>query len=155
MALDVKGKAWTWGIGKCGRLGHGNTKDCSKPKHVVIDDDVVVLNVKAGWSHSLVVSTDGKVYVWGCGKEGRLGLNSYADIYKPCFLKNLSPEKLSNNDMVTSIAAGYAHTIFVTMHGRLFACGHNLHGQLGFDHYPRDAVVKKKKTLVVVVLLID
>lgn len=39
--------------------------------------------IAAGWRHSVAVTAEGAVFVWGCGAGGRLGLGSHADVDTP------------------------------------------------------------------------
>lgn len=41
------------------------------------------VSIAAGWRHSVAVTEEGAVFVWGCGAEGRLGSGSHADVETP------------------------------------------------------------------------
>ena len=42
---------------------------------------VDVISVACGSKHIVAVGSEGEVYVWGCGGDGRLGLSSEEDQY--------------------------------------------------------------------------
>ena len=139
-ARDAMGRVYTWGRGKCGRLGHGIVDDVHAPRELTIACDCgrvaetpKIVGIAAGWSHSVVVAACGIAYAFGCGKEGRLGLNSYSDVLVPRAIiafRRVSPTMESPVDIV-AVSAGYAHTLFLSSEGNVFACGHNMYGQLG------------------------
>lgn len=53
--------------------------------------------------------TDNKVFTWGRGQDGRLGLGDYANRWEPCRVEGLGSEP------VTLIAAGKAHSMAVAL----------------------------------------
>ena len=54
-----------------------------------------------------IIIDDGKIFVWGSGSEGQLGLGiSQAEATEPVALEL--------NDKVKSLSCGYYHTAFVT-----------------------------------------
>lgn len=89
---------WVWGAGKDGRLGTGSTRDEPFPRRIQIhyspaaaaaDDDVepgddsqspttggsggVIVDVQAGFSHTVALTRAGRVFTWGNGRQGSLG----------------------------------------------------------------------------------
>lgn len=59
---------YTFGMGKGGRLGHGNEEDVAAPKVVQGLKDVAF--VAAGGWHACAITKQGHVYVWGkCQQE--------------------------------------------------------------------------------------
>lgn len=73
LALDVKGRAFSWGSGQNGKLGHGNEDNFAIPCIIPALENVPVSIISAGCEHSCAVSADGYVYTWGHGDGGRLG----------------------------------------------------------------------------------
>lgn len=61
------------GRGDVGAVGHGDFKDCLKPRllEALLSDDIA--EVSCGESHVAAVTSDGHVYAWGAGSHGRLG----------------------------------------------------------------------------------
>jgi alpha-tubulin suppressor-like RCC1 family protein len=45
--------------------------------------------VSGGRVHSIAVTSKGEVWVWGCGRNGRLGLGSSCDEAEPIMLDSL------------------------------------------------------------------
>ena len=63
------------GRGDQGALGHKdcNLEDCLKPRLVEELLSTDTLTVSCGESHVVALTSDGEVYAWGNGRNGRLG----------------------------------------------------------------------------------
>ena len=63
------------GRGDKGALGHhdSNKEDCLRPR--LLEDllTVDVVGVSCGESHVVVLTSEGRVFAWGNGENGRLG----------------------------------------------------------------------------------
>jgi alpha-tubulin suppressor-like RCC1 family protein len=69
-----EGKAYSFGVGPFGRLGHGGTKTELVPK--LIEGVLVgkrVVGVSAGSDHTVVWTNEGNAYSFGDGQFGQLG----------------------------------------------------------------------------------
>jgi hypothetical protein len=74
-AIRRNGTMWVWGSGSDGRLGTNDTINRSSP--VLISGDFTDwCQVSAGSLHSLAVRTNGTLWTWGVGTNGRLGTNN-------------------------------------------------------------------------------
>ena len=69
----------TCGRGDLGCLGHGDWKDVHKPMLVqaLLNYDACV--VSCGEAHAMALMSDGNIFAWGCGRDGRLGLENDTD----------------------------------------------------------------------------
>lgn len=63
VALNDKGEVFSWGQGKYGALGHGNSDDISTPRQIADLKDIV--KVECGTDYTLALSKDGSVYAFG------------------------------------------------------------------------------------------
>jgi alpha-tubulin suppressor-like RCC1 family protein len=79
--------------------------------------------VVAGHDHTLAITTKGKVYAWGVGGNGQLGLGDYQARMVPTAVPLPGP--------AVQVAAGWGHSLALLADGRLFAWGNNASGQLG------------------------
>lgn len=107
MILSKNGRVYTFGHGYTGQLGLGNSKNSTTPMIVKSLTNKSVNQIAAGWSHSMVLTSEGNLYVCGCGKFGELGLNesdNNMNKYNFTFLKSAS--KLN----ITNIFAGGHHS---------------------------------------------
>lgn len=140
--ITNEGKVLTWGGGERGKLGlgSGNEEDAYTPQPVVGLDDKRVCQVSCGAFHTLSVTTDGTVYAWGSGKDGKLGLGDVA--YCPYFERDnagqpfvaaphLVTQLATRNTVVTQVSAGSAHSAAVTESGEVFTWGCGKSGKLG------------------------
>ena len=84
LALDRNGHVYSCGFGEDGALGHGNVEDVWALRRIEtkFSDTVIIKSISAGGLHSMALADDGAVYVWGCGKDGRLGLSKGGQVYK-------------------------------------------------------------------------
>ncbi|CAF3781824.1 unnamed protein product [Rotaria sp. Silwood1] len=65
--------------------------------------------IAAGGIHSSALSTDGRVFTWGCGSDGRLGhaeAQGHRYLYKEHEPRSID---LLNNQQVLSISTSYYH----------------------------------------------
>lgn len=83
LALANDGSVYAWGYGADGRLGNGSTASSSTPVQVLGVGGVGALSdivqVAAGYYSSYALASDGTVYAWGFGLNGRLGNGGTAD----------------------------------------------------------------------------
>lgn len=73
MVLSEAGNLFTFGYGDNGQLGHKDTDNQKKPKHVDFGD-VRVSAIQAGDFHSVVQTQAGDLYATGLNRDGQLGL---------------------------------------------------------------------------------
>lgn len=70
-ALDKNGKAFTWGRGDFGQLGHNSKSDLVNPKKIEFPERIA--KVSAGDSHLMILDDKGQVFVTGNGRDGQIG----------------------------------------------------------------------------------
>lgn len=76
LLIDEHGQLFSFGCGKCGQLGNGNTSDRHIPERVDgFPENCFIAMVSAGRSHSLAVTLSGDVYAWGSVEYGVLGFS--------------------------------------------------------------------------------
>ncbi|XP_050207879.1 uncharacterized protein LOC126657255 [Mercurialis annua] len=88
--LDSEGEAirvvlWGWNQrSQLGKVGSGKI-----PSEVEGLDEEDPVSVSGGRVHSIAITFKDEVWVWGCGKNGRLGLGSFVDETEPILLDSL------------------------------------------------------------------
>ena len=110
-ALTSEGKVYAWGDNHIGQLGDGTTTDSLSP--VAVDMTGVlagktVTTISTGWSHTLALTSEGKVYAWGGNSPGQLGDGTGAQRNTPVAV---DMGGVLAGGTVTAIAAGGYHTL--------------------------------------------
>ena len=80
-----------------------------RPKVIAMPEGKTVKKVVSGGIHSALLTTDGELYTFGCGSDGRLGHPEYEGFV---FLYKESHPKLVetfNNMKVLDVASSYYH----------------------------------------------
>jgi RCC1 and BTB domain-containing protein len=77
------GHLYTFGGGEHGQLGHNDRVNKLKPTIVEALEGVFVSQITCGWSHSVALTSNGKVYTWGNGDHGKLGHSSTRKVSVP------------------------------------------------------------------------
>ena len=175
LALTYDGKVFSWGSSQGGQLGlpleeletiPGFTSNYYIPtpinipiknKNIISNDEnseINIIKISCGEAHSLALSDDGKVYSWGFGSNGQLGLGFCEDSFEPGEgLKNsmrYSPEKIEElkDENISEIKCGKTFSMFVNNKGELFACGVNDLSQLGIQELPfKDHLFNKSEEM--------
>jgi RCC1 and BTB domain-containing protein len=105
------GKVYTHGGGEHGQLGHGDKVNKLKPTLVQALDPMFVSQITCGWSHSVGLTADGKVWTWGNGDHGKLGLGNGRKVATPQMVEKLAPLKVvkvaSYNEHTAALAEPY------------------------------------------------
>ncbi|MBL9145190.1 MAG: hypothetical protein JNM99_16035 [Verrucomicrobiaceae bacterium] len=143
--LDSNGKVYAWGANSSGQLGDGTTTE----RHVPVAVDTsgvlsgkVVSQISFGSSHSLVLTSDGMLFAWGSNLRGQLGNGSTTSSSSPVAV-DVSGVLASKT--ITSLAAGYTHSLALASDGTVYAWGADEYGMLG-----NAAVVVQSNTAVAV-----
>ena len=119
--------------GEYGVLGDGRTDFHQEGTPIPIDTSNMegkrVIQVAAGYRHSLFLCEDGSVYASGEGLYGVLG-NGRTD-----FHQEGTPIPIDTTNMkgkrVIQVVAGYLHSLFLCEDGSVYASGQVQHGRLG------------------------
>ena len=73
IAIDTVGKVWTWGANSFGQLGDGSVIQRNSPVQAGAAGNLTATAAEAGFGHTLVIKTDGTLWVWGNNGSGQLG----------------------------------------------------------------------------------
>jgi alpha-tubulin suppressor-like RCC1 family protein len=71
-AIKTDGTLWTWGSGANGRLGNADTTTRSTPVTTFAGGSDWK-QISSGNAHIAAIKTDGTLWIWGTGANGRLG----------------------------------------------------------------------------------
>ena len=118
LVLTRQGRVFSFGSNRHGRLGLGDTFPRIRPSPIVmnVEDDEIV-QVSAGDAHSLLLSSKGNVYSFGCGTHGQLGFeDDRSDRNRPCMLRDLS-------NRAARICASHTRSYILLEDGRVVLFG--------------------------------
>ena len=75
MFLSEQGEVYSFGGGRDGQIGHGNTlMDTSTPSLITSLKDQVIVSAYCGQNHTALVNDEGQMYTCGDGRYGKLAL---------------------------------------------------------------------------------
>lgn len=123
--------AYSWGYNFNGELGAGPRPSVNAPIPVTASgvlDGEVITDIAAGAEHTLALTQDGKVYVWGSNVYGQLGTDNFINSDLPVMI-NMSEALIGKR--IVGIGAGEYHSFVITADNLIFAWGHNQDGKLG------------------------
>ncbi|KAJ3671634.1 hypothetical protein LUZ60_007713 [Juncus effusus] len=141
LAVSTDGQVRSWGRNQNGQLGLGTTEDSLLPQIITAFEGIFVKMIAAGAEHTAAVTEDGKLYGWGWGRYGNLGLGDRDD--------RLLPTKVSSTQGIkmVMVACGWRHTICVSCSGELYTYGWSKYGQLGHGDFEDHLLPHKLETL--------
>ena len=132
---SAAGQMYAFGDNQDGQLGsvanNGTTNANPVPVLVGLPGQTgPVVQVAAGYTHSLAVTSTGQLYAFGGNNYGQLGTvtNSGTNTATPTPVLVGLP---GQTGPVVQVAAGYTHSLAVTSTGQLYAFGENDYGELG------------------------
>uniref|UniRef100_H2ZRB2 non-specific serine/threonine protein kinase n=1 Tax=Ciona savignyi TaxID=51511 RepID=H2ZRB2_CIOSA len=125
--LTDRGILMTFGSGSNGCLGHDNFHDVQKATIVEKLLGSELIEISSGSYHMLAVTSDGDVFAWGKGDNGRLGLNNEETVAVPTLVP--LPEQLEPR----SVVCGLDCSMVLINSNKALAAGSNLHNRLGLD----------------------
>lgn len=97
LLLTSHHQVFSMGIGAAGTLGHG--KDVTvqlKPRKIDFQQKIhpEIFAIEAGLSHAAAFTRTGKVYIWGYGGDGRLGIGNNDGCFYPRIVDQLESETI-------------------------------------------------------------
>ena len=125
---------WCWGWGESGRLGLGDTDNRNTPQQVLASHPDLATGwetISAGEAHTCAVRTDGSLWCWGDGGEGRLGLGDTDDRTTPQQILSTDADLATGWD---SVSSGLDNSCALRTDGSLWCWGDGADGRLGLGN---------------------
>ncbi len=133
IVLKSDGTVWTWGGNDAGQLGDGTIIPSRTPIQVHEEGDSTflanVIDIAAGYWHSLALKSDNTVWAWGFNGAGQLGDGTVVERHWPIKMHG-DGDSTALKDVI-DIAAGGEHSVALKSNGTVWTCGRNHNGQLG------------------------
>jgi alpha-tubulin suppressor-like RCC1 family protein len=131
LCLTNQGRVFVSGSNEMGQLGLNQSDDLDSFTLLTIPElfvNEVVVQVKAGYQHSVVFTSSGRIFTWGGNRNYQLGIDSTIQMINRPQLLELP---LDGNEWITDLATGWDHTIVLTSENKIIGWGDNQFGQLG------------------------
>jgi len=133
VAVDSSGNVRSWGYNVQGQLGNGAWKNSTTPIQISTLTNISL--IAAGMYHCVAVDSSGGVWTWGFNFDGQLGDGTKTTSSLPILI-SIGAEPGVNpyievEPVLSQIAAGSYHTLFVNQNGTVWAWGSGSYGQLG------------------------
>ena len=122
-AIKTDGTLWTWGRNAEGQLGDFSTTSRSTPV-TTFSGGTNWKSVSGGYQHTAAIKTDGSLWTWGDGGNGRLGTNDGTRRSTPV-------TTFSGGTNWKQVSAAEAQTMAVKTDGTLWGWGQGNVGRLG------------------------
>jgi alpha-tubulin suppressor-like RCC1 family protein len=133
-AIKTDGTLWIWGLGTIGRLGDATLTSTSTPV-TTFAGGTNWKQVSCGNAHTAAIKTDGTLWAWGFGSNGRLGDATLTSTSTPV-------TTFAGGTNWKQVSAGGQHTAAIKTDGTLWTWGNGDSGRLG------DATVSDASTPV-------
>jgi alpha-tubulin suppressor-like RCC1 family protein len=139
-AIKTTGTLWTWGSGVRGALGGGNTTQRTSPVQVGANTDWSMVNCSGNATAvsfqnsngTFAIKTNGTLWAWGNGVNGRLGLGDISDRSSPVQVGTATDWAIVKGG---AYAISTVFTLAIKTTGSLWAWGNNNNGQLGLGDF--------------------
>jgi alpha-tubulin suppressor-like RCC1 family protein len=115
-----------------GQLGLPGVSQLTEGKTINIStltNDELIIQTSCGFSHSIVLTNKGRVFVSGNNKFQQLGLPQFKQLDQ--FTELSFEGLLSYEEKIIKIGAGYYHSAALTNQGQVFMWGKDTTGQVG------------------------
>jgi len=120
------GDIYTWGRGWDGQLGHDIITEIElEPRIVPKMQNRSSALVACGQAHTVALTQNGNLWVWGDNSAGQLGIGSLKSTSSPVSVTDLDEQE------VILVACGDEHTVCVTLANEVYGFGNGVQDQLG------------------------
>ena len=123
IALTETGLLFSYGENFCGQLGLGDTYPREEFTLIKMFKQIgeKIMEVSCGHKHSICKTANGKVFTWGLGNEGQLGIGVKKSSTLPCHVN--PAEARSRPYKAASVQAGYASSYVLYENRKVYHAG--------------------------------
>jgi len=143
-ALLVKASGasvFSTGLNNYGQLGLGDNVNRFCLHHVESLDGSHICQITGGFHHSLAIAIDGRVFAWGRGDSGQLGIKDERTKDSGFFVP--TPTEVSIPPIVISVSAGNYHNLALTNKNEVYTWGYGDMLALGHGRDKDEPIPKK------------
>jgi alpha-tubulin suppressor-like RCC1 family protein len=124
LAIKTDGTLWSWGLGTYGRLGNAVTTGNISTPVTTFAGGTNWKQVSTSFTHAAAIKTDGTLWIWGSGGNGRLGNATLNSTSTPV-------TTFAGGTNWKQVSAAQAHTVAIKTDGTLWIWGSGTNGKLG------------------------
>ena len=148
--LKADGTVWSHGQNQYGQLGVGDTNSYNEPQKVKIikntiknedgsktDIEDTIKDISVGNYQVLALGQTGKVYAWGYGENGQLGIGSGYNHESPVVVTDIYKNQLQD---IVKVEAGENVSFAITSKGKVYAWGNGYSSRAQLLDLPENAV---------------
>ena len=148
--LKADGTVWSHGQNQYGQLGVGDTNSYNEPQKVKIikntiknedgsktDIEDTIKDISVGNYQVLALGQTGKVYAWGYGENGQLGIGSGYNHESPVVVTDIYRKQLQD---IVKVEAGENVSFAITSKGKVYAWGNGYSSRAQLLDLPENAV---------------
>ena len=148
--LKADGTVWSHGQNQYGQLGVGDTNSYNEPQKVKIikntiknedgsktDIEDTIKDISVGNYQVLALGQTGKVYAWGYGENGQLGIGSGYNHESPVVVTDIYKKQLQD---IVKVEAGENVSFAITSKGKVYAWGNGYSSRAQLLDLPENAV---------------
>lgn len=132
-AVTSLNRVFMWGSNDYGQLGTGIKTDSKSLFDMTskfdLRDGEMIVSVTLGKNHSSAITSFNRLFTWGSNSKGQLGDGTTTDRDTPVDIT--SRFNLNDDETISLVSLGFAHSSALTSFGRVFVWGRNYLGQLG------------------------
>ena len=133
LGLTTSGQLYAWGWNLYGQLGIGTTTSSNIAIDITgylnLNSGEFVTDIAAGVNHSSVITSEGRLLIWGYNVYGAIGDGTTIDKLSPI---DITPQfVLDSGETIVYSENGYYFSGAITSNGRVFTWGQGYSGQLG------------------------
>jgi regulator of chromosome condensation len=110
------GKVLGWGLNNRGQLGDGTITSTCTPHEIPELSTRNIKSITAGENHSIALTDEGKILVWGRNDDFQLGLQNDVEM--------TTPQELTELEQIKAIAAGSHFNYAINNAGQAYSWGY-------------------------------
>ena len=131
LVLTSANELYAFGVGSTGALGPATNATTATPVTITLPGaSGRIVQITAGSSFSMALTSTGQVFAWGSNQFGQLGVATNSGTTNPVFTP--APLALPGaTGPAVQISAGGFHALVRTATGQVYAFGRNTAGELG------------------------
>lgn len=128
--LDAEGRVYTFGSNDHGQLGHGDRETRRAPTLLALPPPLArIVQIAAGDYHTVLLDSEGRVYTFGNGHNGELGLGDCEGRLAPARVEMLTGGR------IVLVSANASRNAVVSEDGHIYAWG-CYYESCGDDRHP-------------------